>query len=290
MGFCGDVFLGARALHRCLRPLWQNFASSGDIGCGEAAWPDILTMAAACEHYLLKLKLAVVACIVQASHPIEQNYLIQWAIGGIFPPQVFPARSRHPQVLRSRLLLSSRLAMAEEGLQTQLPLPPPPDSPPADPTSEDDVDEQGAKASAQEEVDWGFGEEHVEETQDANDAAPDNDAQGTKKAQIDAANADADWEDSKDTDPQQATIGASSSGAAASSSSALGNADSGAQARVVNSALPRIDKSHIAGLSLPLESLIPAPASDVQAKRPHRSSRGQVKSRSGPNSSVPGPL
>ena len=53
-------------------------------------------MAAACEHYLLKLKLAVVARIVQASHPIEQNYLIQWALGGIFPPQVFPTRLRHP--------------------------------------------------------------------------------------------------------------------------------------------------------------------------------------------------
>ena len=96
VGFCGDLFLGARALHHCLRPLWQNFASFGDIGCGEAAWPDILIMAAAYEHYLLKLKPAVVACIVQASHPIEQNYLIQWAIGGIFPPQVFPTRLRHP--------------------------------------------------------------------------------------------------------------------------------------------------------------------------------------------------
>ena len=96
MGFCGDLSFGARALHHCLRPLWKHFASSGAIGCGEAAWPDILMMAAACEHYLLKLKLAVVACIVQASHPIEQNYLIQWAIGGIFPPQVFPIRLRHP--------------------------------------------------------------------------------------------------------------------------------------------------------------------------------------------------
>ena len=59
MGFCGDLFFGARALHHCLRPLWQDFASSGDIGCGEAAWPDILIMAAACEHYLLKLRPAV---------------------------------------------------------------------------------------------------------------------------------------------------------------------------------------------------------------------------------------
>ena len=95
-GFVVTLSLDHQLHILCLRPLWQNFASSGDIGCGEAAWPDILIMAAPCEHYLLKLKLTVVACIVLASHPIEQNYLIQWAIGGIFPPQVFPTRLRHP--------------------------------------------------------------------------------------------------------------------------------------------------------------------------------------------------
>ena len=55
---------------------------------------DILLMITPCERYLLKPKLTVAACIVQASHPIEQNYLILWAIGGIFPPQVFPTRLR----------------------------------------------------------------------------------------------------------------------------------------------------------------------------------------------------
>ena len=48
--------------------LWQNFASSGGIACGGAAWPDILLMITPCERYLLKLKLTVLACIVQANH------------------------------------------------------------------------------------------------------------------------------------------------------------------------------------------------------------------------------
>ena len=96
MGVCGRFFFGPSALHPLPQTTVQNFATSCDIGWGKAAWPGMLIIAAACEHYLLKLKLTVVACIVQASHPIEQNYLIQWAIGGIFPPQVFPTRLRHP--------------------------------------------------------------------------------------------------------------------------------------------------------------------------------------------------
>ena len=59
-----------------------------------AAWLDTLLTITPWERYLLKLKLTVAACIVQANHPIEQNYLIPWAIGGIFPPQVFPTRLR----------------------------------------------------------------------------------------------------------------------------------------------------------------------------------------------------
>ena len=96
MGVCGRFFFGPSALHPLPQTIVQNFATSCDIGCGKAAWPGMLIMAAACEHCLLKLKLTVAARIVQASHPIEQNYLIQWAIGGIFPPQVFPTRLRHP--------------------------------------------------------------------------------------------------------------------------------------------------------------------------------------------------
>ena len=64
------------------------------------------------------------------------------------------------RILRSRLLLLPRLAMAEEGLQTQLPLPPQPASPPADLTREEDVNEGCPRASAQEEVDWDFGDDH----------------------------------------------------------------------------------------------------------------------------------
>ena len=77
MGVCGHFFFGPSALHPLPQTIVQHFATSCDIGCGKAAWAGMLIMAAACGHCLLKLKLTVVACIVQASHPIEQNYLIQ---------------------------------------------------------------------------------------------------------------------------------------------------------------------------------------------------------------------
>ena len=70
--------------------IFQNFASSGDTACGGTAWLDILSMTSPCDRYLFKLKLIVVACIVKANQPTEQNYLVQWAMGDILPPQVFP--------------------------------------------------------------------------------------------------------------------------------------------------------------------------------------------------------
>ena len=95
VGSCGSLaFWPSASRSNTSHHFEQNFAFSGDIACGGAVWLDVLIMTTPCERYLFKLKLTVVACIAQANHPIEQNYLIQWAIGDILPPQVFPTWMR----------------------------------------------------------------------------------------------------------------------------------------------------------------------------------------------------
>ena len=164
---------------------------------------------------------------------------------------------------------------AEVGLQTQLPLPPPLESPPEQPS--DAEDDSPARPAEPEEVDWSFGNDAA----DANAAAadpdvPDDDVEATQQ-ELDAANAAIttavrDTEMPADASNDPAQDGPHTTPVDDHAGVVFGSSDAHP-----HPSQPKPDKSHIAGLSLPLDSLIPAAEQPQASKRSHRGSVGQAK-------------